>query len=238
MKNNARLREIRGFILGVIVTMLFSGTALMASPVMQELVFGVRVSVDGELMHFEEDMRPFIIAGRTFLPVRAIADAAGFEAGFDEATNTVLLTTPVPTGIRLTETFLSGDELTNAVWVRTADSVSIWNAQHADVVQYRFGSANSMDSHHGLGGNHGRLTGVFGRVDEGTNLERAAVVTFYGDGEVLATLELGEFDAPISFDIDVSGVDALRINVEAFGAFGGGVNPANFTSWAVSAYLN
>ncbi|MCL2573505.1 MAG: copper amine oxidase N-terminal domain-containing protein [Defluviitaleaceae bacterium] len=88
-----RIKIITAFVAGVVATLLISGAALIANPVMREVVFGVNVIVDGEVVHFDQDMRPFIIDGRTFLPVRAMADIAGFNVDFDNATNTVVLTT-------------------------------------------------------------------------------------------------------------------------------------------------
>jgi len=84
---------IKGYIAGILTMLLLSGTVLMASPETRQLVFGVGVSVDGAAIDFADDMRPFIMDGRTFLPVRAIADIAGFDVGFDGASNTVVLTT-------------------------------------------------------------------------------------------------------------------------------------------------
>jgi hypothetical protein len=55
------------------------------------LFYGVRVAVNGVIQEFAHDMRPFIMEGRTFLPVRGIADALGLEVDFDGAANMVLL---------------------------------------------------------------------------------------------------------------------------------------------------
>jgi hypothetical protein len=97
---------IKGYVAGFVTMLLISGTVLMASPEMRQIVFGVGVSVDGVAVDFEHDMRPFIMDDRTFLPVRAIADIAGFGVDFDLGTNTVLLTTgdrlavtPTPTPV-------------------------------------------------------------------------------------------------------------------------------------------
>ncbi|MCL2852307.1 MAG: LysM peptidoglycan-binding domain-containing protein [Defluviitaleaceae bacterium] len=86
-----RIKEIKGFAIGVLFTVLISGTIVIASPVAQEIVFGVSVSFNGQPVDFEEDMRPFTIDGRTFLPVRAIAEMFMAEVDFDEETNTVLI---------------------------------------------------------------------------------------------------------------------------------------------------
>ena len=88
------LIRAKWFILGILTALMLSGTVLMAaSPAMREIVFGVRVSLDGDIIQFEDDMQPFIMDGRTFLPARAIAEIAGLDVGYDAATNTVTLTT-------------------------------------------------------------------------------------------------------------------------------------------------
>jgi len=67
--------------------------ALATSSVTREVSYGVRVSVDGVVLDFDDDMMPFIMDGRTFLPVRGIAEALGLYVGFDAEENTVLLST-------------------------------------------------------------------------------------------------------------------------------------------------
>jgi len=83
---------IRGFVLGILVTILLSGTIVIASPVARDLFFGVNVTVNGENMDFADDSQPFIIDGRVFLPVGAMANAFGFEATWNEATTTANIT--------------------------------------------------------------------------------------------------------------------------------------------------
>jgi len=83
----------KGFVAGVLATAMLTGAAVMASPDMVARVFGVSVEVDGTAVHFAADSQPFIIDDRTFLPVRAIADALGFEVEWDQATSTVSIET-------------------------------------------------------------------------------------------------------------------------------------------------
>jgi len=85
--------RLQGFIVGAVVMALLVSTFVLANSAMREVFFGVNVAIDGEVINFDYDMRPFITEGRTFLPVRAIADAVGLDVDFDEATNTVLLST-------------------------------------------------------------------------------------------------------------------------------------------------
>jgi len=87
----SKIKELKGFVAGIIFTIILSGTIVTANPTTQEMFFGVFVNLDGTFVSFEDDSRPFIMDGRTFLPVRAIADLFGADVDFDESTNTVLL---------------------------------------------------------------------------------------------------------------------------------------------------
>ncbi|MCL2837848.1 MAG: copper amine oxidase N-terminal domain-containing protein [Oscillospiraceae bacterium] len=85
---------IKGYIAGILTCVMLLTAVFASSGVMREVFFGVQVSVNGEVQNFDEDMTPFIVDGRTFLPVRAIAEALGVDVDFDEETNTVLLSQP------------------------------------------------------------------------------------------------------------------------------------------------
>ena len=91
MKNKMTL--LRGFLLGVIVSVLLSTTMFMANPVARDIFFGVSVTVNGEDLDFAADSQPFIMEGRTFLPVAAISAALGFEVEWDADTATANIET-------------------------------------------------------------------------------------------------------------------------------------------------
>lgn len=84
---------MKGFVMGVLVTTLLSGTVAMANPVMRELIFGVSVTINEESVSFADDSQPFITEGRTFLPLRAIAETLGFEVDWDADARTAVITT-------------------------------------------------------------------------------------------------------------------------------------------------
>ena len=77
-----RSMEIKGFIIGIIFITVLSGTVVMANPVIREIVFGVGVNFNGNMITFDEDSRPFIMDGRTYLPVRSIAELTGLNVDF------------------------------------------------------------------------------------------------------------------------------------------------------------
>jgi len=56
----------------------------------------IRVAVNGTLVNTEFD--PFVFQGRTYLPVRDVANAMNFEVTWEDATNTVHLTTRTESG--------------------------------------------------------------------------------------------------------------------------------------------
>jgi uncharacterized protein YkwD len=53
-------------------------------------VYGVGVSIDGEVIEFT-DQAPALIDGRTLVPLRAVFEHIGFEVGWDEPTRAVTL---------------------------------------------------------------------------------------------------------------------------------------------------
>jgi len=132
-----RKAAIKGYIAGILTMILVSGTVLMASPVTRDIVFGVSVAVDGNVVQFEDDMRPFIMDGRTFLPVRAIADIAGFEVDFDGATNTVLLSTG--DGLPATQS----TDLSHS-WSESSDDRVVWTANATSQVIHRISTCSNM----------------------------------------------------------------------------------------------
>lgn len=91
MKNKSM--KVKVFVLCIIATILLSGTIVMANPVARDLFFGVTVTIDGENARFSEDSQPFIVDGRVFLPMRAMAELLGFEVDWDPSTNMVSVAT-------------------------------------------------------------------------------------------------------------------------------------------------
>jgi len=84
--------RFKGLVMGFVICMMLSTSiAVLANTVTREITHGVRVNINGQLLQFDEDSQPFIMEGRTFLPVRAIADALELSADFDSATSTVYL---------------------------------------------------------------------------------------------------------------------------------------------------
>jgi len=92
-------QRIQGMILGMLVMALIFGAATIAAAATRtiEVTDGVGIVVNGVRQSFADDSMPFVSEGRTFLPVRGIADALGLDVYWDGETSTVFLSTPAQT---------------------------------------------------------------------------------------------------------------------------------------------
>ncbi|MCL2578282.1 MAG: stalk domain-containing protein [Defluviitaleaceae bacterium] len=148
MKN--RIGAAKGFVAGVLVMALLSGTIVMASSNVRELVFGVRVNVDGEAVAFASDNQPFIIDGRTFLPVGAIANALGFDVQWDAATTTVNVTTDsaaVITEVAITESVTEVEEVAEVNPITPAEIAAFQVAWGEGLVAISVAYADEDEDH-------------------------------------------------------------------------------------------
>jgi len=87
-------KSIKAYVAGFLTCLMIISTVAWAATggsVMREVSYGIRVVVDGVEQNFAEDMRPFISGGRTFLPVRGIAEALGIPVEWDGETSTVYI---------------------------------------------------------------------------------------------------------------------------------------------------
>jgi len=94
------MKSAKWFLLGVAVCLtavMFVVPALASVTQQAELTYrGIKITLNGEEI-IPTDVHgnviePFIIDGTTYLPVRGIANALGLGVGWDDATNTVVLT--------------------------------------------------------------------------------------------------------------------------------------------------
>ena len=100
-----KFKVLKGFVMGVLVTVLLTSTVALANPVTRDLIFGVNVAVDGSVLNLAEDSQAFIMDGRTFLPLRAMSEALGFEIDWNPDTRTASVATatavPLPAPIEI-----------------------------------------------------------------------------------------------------------------------------------------
>jgi len=91
-------QRMQSMVIGFLLAVLLLGTVTIVTANTRtiEATYGVNIVVNGVQQVFSNDMMPFTSEGRTFLPVRGIADALGLDIEWVGATQTVYLTTPAP----------------------------------------------------------------------------------------------------------------------------------------------
>lgn len=96
--------QLRGFVAGILVTDLSVGLIATASAVVGDMnatlnYNNIKITLDNQAVTPKDAsgniVEPFAINGTTYLPVRGIADALGLGVEWDQATQTVKLTTGV-----------------------------------------------------------------------------------------------------------------------------------------------
>lgn len=238
---NGHFKVTKGFVLGILAMFMLSGTVLMANQEVRQVVFGVGVSFNGQRVNFDADSQPFVIEGRTFLPVRAIADIAGLGVDFDGATNTVILTgdgaaaparatSPTP----LTQSFFHSSQMAiqelgdfgapgdGTAFVRTQNSVNMDGQTFNNAIAFRSGSndpALGSYSSHRLDGRYTTFVGTVGRID-GSGNPTGALWRIWADGVVISQFDHSLSDGrniivepPKTIELDVTGVNVLTIEV-------------------------
>ena len=95
--------QIKGFVAGVILTILLSGVTAYAANRTQTITVtfrNIRIVMNGQVVTPRDAqgnvVEPFIWGGTTFLPLRAVADAVGMDASWSGSTNTAYLTSRTP----------------------------------------------------------------------------------------------------------------------------------------------
>jgi len=94
-RSKATIRNISVIIAIVVLLSTVTAIAVLArARVAQETITvnfnNIRIAIDGQRVYTE--FEPFVFQGRTYLPVRDVAEAMGFEVTWEAATNTVHLT--------------------------------------------------------------------------------------------------------------------------------------------------
>ncbi|MDR2183392.1 MAG: hypothetical protein LBE55_04385 [Clostridiales bacterium] len=210
--------RIKGIAIGFILcASLSAGIVVAANPgevQMRELHYGVNVVVNGIPLETEGIDRPFILDGRTFLPVSTIARALNIPANWDGVTRTVYIGT-MPGQVNERHLFNQPfSEVGNAGWFRVSGD------ERSNIIRLKQWSGNwiSTDT---------RSTHVVYPLDMAINAtfsgtiqplsfsQMTKIYRFYGDGRLLyASPIIHSAMSPIPVEIDVSGIMNLRIEVE------------------------
>jgi len=211
----------KSFVAGMLLMALLTPLIAMASEVVtRQITYGVRVVVNGQPLQLDGIDRPFIMEGRTFLPVSIIARELGVAADWDGATSTVFIGdrhASHRTPLRHAASYF--DKNPNADWnswngIWFYDTVTMSGVTYNNPLNFRRtgGGAATQFTLHNLNGQYRTFSGQMGRVDG--SIMHNATVNIIGDGRNLQSFHLNATEMPTSFSVFVEGVQQLRIEVE------------------------
>jgi hypothetical protein len=223
--NMKKMKErAKGFVVGVLMMALLTPAVLAANPggVFREVFYDVNIVVNGTAWNPPADMVPFITGGRTFLPVRGIAELLGTPVDWDGATRTVFVGT-APHGAPFWATVPFFQRSHNDMTTRTLTSIGQSYANAISIGGRNRFSTTTHWSDHALNGQFNTLTGTIGQVD-GTHTAAESTISFIGDGRELATFNIGGTDHPRDISVDVRGVLVLRVQIQQNHGRGGDQN--------------
>jgi len=94
------MKNFKGFITGAIVMFLFMTLAntvfaAQTSRTLTAIYRDIKITINGNQIEPKDasgnPVEPFIVGGTTYLPVRSVAEAVGYDVSWDNDTSTVIL---------------------------------------------------------------------------------------------------------------------------------------------------
>jgi len=238
----------KGYVAGVLtVLLLISTTAVVyTQTTSREITHGINVMLNGQMVSFDYDSRPFVMGGRTFLPLRALAELLELPVDFDPALNMAIVGNRFVGQRRPLNQAAPHFDVGGLHSVPGFGGISVWVAESVDMsgMGYQnpliFGTSLSHNARiglhspftlHNLNGQFRMLTGYVGRVD-GTSMYDATI-NFYGDGVLIHSYSLSGADMPTPISVFVEDVRQLRIQV----VFANHTRGTRSVHYALVAYL-
>ena len=180
----------------------------------------IRLVIDGELITPKDAngniVEPFIYNGTTYLPVRAVGEALGKEVSWEGSTHTVYIGGQVTDYSRpakevpLSE--LSYIEIGDSEGYTIAGSIIRINSRSQTTLRDgRSGFQNYVV--YSLNSAATKFSAILNPPKYGS-FDPELTYTIYGDGTRLYTISMTGDSAPVSVDLDVTGVQQFKIEVE------------------------
>lgn len=154
----------------------------------------LRLLVNGK--EIASDPPPFVQDGRTFVPVRFVAEALGYPVKWDPQTNSVIIGTP-PEGADLLPYDHDVDDTDNIQGIAYKNVVALGGIGHP-----------STSCRYNL---QGSFTKVKLLVAPGAY---QASLSVYGDGQKISTFQVDPSEPPKEITVDTQGVQILTLSSE------------------------
>ena len=93
-KKEKKHRRMIGIIMLLVFTLIISATATLAmtGTLAIDITYrNIQITVNGDRVEVPSENEPFIYNGRTYVPLRVVSEALGYDVGWDDATSTVMI---------------------------------------------------------------------------------------------------------------------------------------------------
>ena len=238
------MKRFRDYMLGVMTVVMILAVALpaMAASYNQNMSVtyrDIKISVNGTYFTPKDangrTVEPFIYEGTTYLPVRATAEAVGYNVTWDNNTSTVFLTngggssggtsggnqggSAVAPAVNLIDTITPFASTSNVTTYPTsgANSITMGGTSYKNAITLG-GNSGGHSANFNLSGKYTLLSGTIGAVDNSASSgydhgDFNMTVNFYGDGSLIKSLEVTPTGLPTSFSMGVVGVSDFKVEV-------------------------
>lgn len=225
------MKRFRDYILGVLTAVMVIGLAVSAMAAnynknVNVTYRDIKISINGNYFTPKDGngrtVEPFIYEGTTYLPVRAVSEAVGYNVTWDNNTSVVYLSNggsgnanngstgnAAPPTVNLVDT-IAPYKITghySAYYPSSgSDSLTMGGTNYKNSFELGQNYGNESEAQFNLGGRYTLLSGIAGATD-GSRLN--CVLEIYGDGNLLKSVDIISGNLPANFSVNVAGVSQL-----------------------------
>ncbi|MCL2049121.1 MAG: copper amine oxidase N-terminal domain-containing protein [Defluviitaleaceae bacterium] len=216
---------VMGFMLCAVLTVGIM--AVNAQTIMREITYGVNVMLNGQAVNFDADTRPFTMGGRTFLPLRTIAELMDLPVDFNAATNTAILgRAETRRGTSVSELFYDGSSTyrsgSGAVYegrgtVEFQEVAIMGGNTYQNAVVFNVGTSwynaglYTQAAMLNLNARYNWIEMDFGRVDGSASI--GTTVNIYFDDRLVESFEQNAQSLPKEIRLFVEGIKGVKVEV-------------------------
>ena len=224
IKGTAMKKIIHGaiaFLLGALVFVTSNTLAGTDTKPLDESLQSINLVVNGNPVTLKDSngnvVEPFVVDGSTCLPIRSIAEVLGTSVDWDGSTNTVYIGHK-PGQKKLSELIDFSYQSTGATYLHKISKMRMNTGDYADdcIFSSNFGFLEgSSSADYQLNAGYKRIKGcIFLNFDSRGREGVERFIIWGDDNQIYKSADITSAFTPTEFDVDITGVNVLRIEAE------------------------